>query len=107
MGYLFLTISIITEIFGTTMLKMSNGFSVVLPSIGTIGSYGLSFYFLALTLKTIPLSIAYAIWSGVGTALTVLVSVILWNEVLTAIKITGLLLIIGGVVMLNGSEQSN
>lgn len=105
-AYIFLTISIVTEIFGTAMLKLSDGFTVLLPSLGVIIGYSCSFFFLGLTLKTMPLSVAYAIWSGAGTALTVLVSVLLWGEVLTALKIAGILLIIGGVVLCNSMETS-
>ena len=104
-AYILLTISIISEIFATTMLKMAEGFTILLPSLGAIVGYGLSFYFLGLTLKTIPLSLAYAIWSGVGTALTALVSVVLWGEVLSVLKIIGILLIISGEVVLSTANN--
>ena len=78
---------------------------LIIPSLGAIVGYGLSFYFLGLTLKAIPLSLAYAIWSGVGTALTTLVSVVLWGEVLSVLKIIGILLIISGVVVLNTANN--
>lgn len=100
-GYLILTLSIIFEVFATTMLKMSEGFSVLLPSIGVIVGYGLSFYGLSLCLKTIPLSLAYAIWSGAGTALTALIGVLIWGEIFTTIKLIGIILIVGGVFFLN------
>ena len=67
-GYIALGISIISEIFGTTMLKLSDGFSNLLPSIGVIIGFVIAFYCLSLCLKTIPFSLAYAIWSGIGTA---------------------------------------
>ncbi|WP_068672232.1 multidrug efflux SMR transporter [Oceanobacillus sp. Castelsardo] len=104
-SYIVLAISIIGEIFATSMLKLSEGFTVLSPSIGVIIGYGLSFYFLSLCLKTISLSLAYAIWSGAGTALTALIGVILWGEVFTTLKILGILLIIGGVVVLNSSRN--
>lgn len=104
-GYAYLTISIMAEIFGTTMLKMSAGFTNLLPSLGVIIGYGISFYMLGLTLKTIPLSLAYAIWSGVGTALTALIGVLLWDELLSLLKLSGLVLIIGGVILLNLSDN--
>ncbi|MDG6556382.1 multidrug efflux SMR transporter [Staphylococcus aureus] len=105
-AYFLLSISIIFEVFATTMLKMSDGFTILLPSIGVAVGYGLSFYFLGLTLKILPLSLAYAIWAGVGTLLTLLVSVVLWSEVLSILKITGLLLIVSGVVVLNTSKSN-
>ncbi|GAB2540265.1 DMT family transporter [Gracilibacillus alcaliphilus] len=104
--YLFLIISIITEVFATTMLKISEGFTVPFPSFAAIIGYGFSFYFLGLTLKTMPLSLAYAIWAGAGTALTVLISVIFWGEVLSILKVIGILLIISGVVVLNTAKSN-
>jgi multidrug resistance protein EbrB len=104
-GYLFLSVSIISELVGTSLLKMSNGMTVLLPTLGVALGYGLAFYFLSLSLKTIPLSLAYAIWSGVGTALTALIGVVIWGEVLTTLMFVGILLIIGGVVLLNYSEE--
>ena len=106
-AYFLLSLSIIFEVFATTMLKMSDGFTILLPSVGVVVGYGLSFYFLGLTLKTLPLSLAYAIWAGVGTLLTLLVSVVLWSEVLSILKITGLLLVVSGVVVLNTSKSNN
>lgn len=106
-GYSYLTISIIAEVFGTSMLKLSNGFTQFLPSLGVILGYGLSFYCLALCLKTIPLSLAYAIWSGVGTAFTALIGFIFWNEAFGMIKIIGILIIIGGIIVLNASDAKS
>ena len=104
-GYLALTISIICEIFATAMLKVSDGFTVLFPSIGVIMGYGLAFYCLSLCLKTLPLSLAYAIWSGVGTALTAVIGALVWDEVFTALKLAGIVLIIGGVILLNTSKK--
>ncbi|MED1472389.1 multidrug efflux SMR transporter [Bacillus salipaludis] len=104
-GYLYLTIAIIGEIFATGMLKMSEGFSVLLPSVGVVAGYVISFYCLSLCLTTIPLSLAYAIWSGVGTALTALIGVVVWQEVFSAFKILGIILIIGGVLILNSTKN--
>ena len=104
-GYLALSISIICEIFATAMLKMSDGFTVLLPSIGVIAGYGLAFYCLSLCLKTLPLSLAYAIWSGVGTALTAVIGALVWGEVFSTLKLAGIILIIGGVILLNSSKS--
>ncbi|RKJ07499.1 QacE family quaternary ammonium compound efflux SMR transporter [Butyricicoccus sp. 1XD8-22] len=96
--------SIIIEIFGTTMLKMSEGFTNLFPSFGVIVGIGLAIYCLSLCLTTVPLSLAYAIWSGVGTALTALIGILLWREPFSIIMFVGLVLIIGGVVLLNASN---
>lgn len=104
-GYIALGMSIFSEIFGTTMLKLSEGFTNLFPSIGVIVGFGLSFYCLSLCLKTVPLSLAYAIWSGMGTALTALIGVLLWRDPFSIITLVGLVLIIGGVVLLNASKS--
>ncbi|MEK5521915.1 DMT family transporter [Heyndrickxia sp. FSL W8-0423] len=104
-AYIFLAISIIGEVFATAMLKMSEGFTNFLSSLAVIVGYGLSFYFISLALKTIPLSLAYAIWSGVGTALTALIGILIWDELFSTLKLAGILLIIGGVVLLNFSDM--
>ncbi|MEH7378975.1 multidrug efflux SMR transporter [Bacillus sp. JJ1533] len=105
-GYLVLSISIICEVFATAMLKMSDGFTVFFPSVGVIVGYGLAFYCLSICLKTLPLSLAYAIWSGVGTALTAMIGALVWEEVFSALKLAGIVLIIGGVVLLNSSKST-
>lgn len=104
-GYLYLSVSIISELVGTSLLKMSNGMTVLLPTLGVAVGYGLAFYFLSLSLKTIPLSLAYGIWSGVGTALTAIIGVVFWGEVMTTLMLIGIVFIIGGVVLLNYSEE--
>jgi multidrug resistance protein EbrB len=104
-GYFALAISIIGELFGTTMLKLSEGLTHLLPSIGVAVGFGIAFYFLSVCLKTIPLSLAYAIWSGVGTALTALLGVILWKDSFNFYTLIGLILIIGGVVLLHSKSK--
>lgn len=104
-GYLFLTLSIISEVFATTMLKLSEGFTVLGPSLAVAFGYGISFYSLSLCLKTLPLSLAYAIWSGVGTALTVLVGMIIWHDMFNLYSALGIALIIGGVILLNQGDK--
>lgn len=98
MSYLFLFLAIIFEITGTTFLKLSNGFSVLLPSIGTIIAYICTFYFLSLTLKTIEMGISYAIWCAVGMSLIALIGIVFFHESANPTKIISLLLIIVGVV---------
>ncbi|MFC3747206.1 DMT family transporter [Paenibacillus sp. GCM10012306] len=101
MGYLYLALSIIFELFGTSMLKASQGFSKPLPVIGVVVGFVVAFFFLSLTLKTIPLNAAYAIWSGVGSVATVIISVLIWKEKISTGSLVGIALIVIGVVVLN------
>ncbi|WP_204516826.1 DMT family transporter [Brevibacillus fulvus] len=100
-GYIWLAVAIATELFATSMLKASSGFSKLFPSIGVVIGFGIAFYALSQSLLHIPLSIAYAIWSGVGTAVTAVIGIAVWKEKLTLSGVLGLLLIIAGVVLLN------
>ncbi|MDG3086616.1 multidrug efflux SMR transporter [Vibrio hannami] len=104
-GYVYLGFSIIGEVFATAMLKMSEGFTVLLPTIGVIIGYALSFYLISLSLKTIPLSLAYAVWSGVGTALTALIGVVVWNDPFN-MQMLCVIILTGGVALLNSSKTS-
>ena len=101
MAYLFLILSITGELFGTSLIKASAGFTKPLPAFGGIASFVISLFFLSLSLKVIPLNMAYAIWSGAGTAATVLISVLLWKEKISAGSVLGIVLILVGVVVLN------
>ncbi|MGE7090455.1 DMT family transporter [Lysinibacillus sp. NPDC048646] len=104
-GYVFLAISIVSEVFATMMLKFSAGFTMIGPTIAVILGYGISFYGLSLCLKTLPLSLAYAIWSGIGTALTVVVGIVVWGDIFNVYVAIGISLIIGGVILLNQGTQ--
>lgn len=104
-GYIALGISIISEVFGTTMLKLSEGFTHLFPSIAVVFGFALAFYSLSICLKTVPLSLAYAIWSGIGTAITALIGVLVWKDLFNTMTFVGLILIIGGVVLLNASTN--
>ncbi|WP_342534368.1 multidrug efflux SMR transporter [Lysinibacillus sp. FSL K6-0057] len=97
----FLMLAIIAEVFASSMLKRTEGFTRIGPSIGVVVGYGTAFYYLALTLKVIPIGTAYAIWAGLGTALTAIVGVVLYKERFNRKKVLGILCIIMGVVVLN------
>lgn len=99
--WIFLSFAIICEVAGTIALKYTNGFTRFLPPVLVVAGYALAFYFLSLTLKTIPVGIAYAIWSGAGTTLIVVIGWIFIGQKLDIPAITGILLIIAGVVILN------
>jgi small multidrug resistance pump len=98
---LILVLAILSEVVGTVALKASEGFARLGPNVLVVVGYGLSFYFLALALKQIPLGVAYAIWSGLGTAGAVLAGILLWRESLTLAGVAGIVLIIAGVILLN------
>ncbi|MEH7461933.1 multidrug efflux SMR transporter [Bacillus thuringiensis] len=100
-GFVLLAFAIVSEVFGTTMLKLSEGFTKVWPSIGVVLGFASAFYFLSQTLRHLQISTAYAIWSGVGTALTAVIGVLIWKDAFTWQTLVGLVLIIGGVVVLN------
>jgi len=95
-----LALAIALELSGTICLKLSHGFSRLLPSIGVVCFYIGSFALMAQSLKTLEVGIVYAIWAGVGTALIAVVGVLAFGESVTAFKILGLLMIIGGTFLL-------
>ncbi|GIO26581.1 quaternary ammonium compound efflux SMR transporter QacH [Ornithinibacillus bavariensis] len=101
MPYLFLALAIVGELIGSSLLKASEGFSKPFPTIGVIIAFVGCFFFLSLSLKTIPLNTAYAIWSGIGIIATTIISVLIWKEKINAASIAGITLIIVGVVILN------
>lgn len=99
--WLYLIVAIISEVVGTSALKSAEGFTRLVPSCVVVLGYATSFYFLSLTLKIIPVGIAYAIWSGVGTALVALIAWVFMGQKLDAAAGVGILLIIAGVLVLN------
>jgi len=101
MGYLYLSLAIITEVIATSALKASEQFSKLGPSILVVAGYGVSFYFLSLVLKTIPVGITYAIWSGIGIVLIAISGVIFFKQIPDVFAIIGMALIIAGVVVIN------
>ncbi len=101
LSWLQLGVSIVMEVAGTTALKMSDGFSRLVPSLLVAVFYGLSFFLFALALKRIDLGVAYAIWAGLGTALVATIGIVWFGEAVTMIKLISLVLIIAGVVGLN------
>ena len=104
---LWLALAIGSEIVATVSLKLADGFTRPLPSVVVVAGYALSFYALSISLRTIPLGVVYAIWSGVGTAAIVVIGLFLFRETLDAVKVVGIGLIIAGVVMLNGVGAAN
>lgn len=101
MAYLYLSIAIIFEVIATSSLKASEEFSKLIPSIIVVVGYAVSFYCLSIVLKSIPMGITYAIWSGVGIVLISLVGVLFFQQKLDIAAILGMALIILGVVVIH------
>jgi small multidrug resistance pump len=103
MGYAYglLAAAIAAEVAGTTAMKYSEGFTRLWPSLGTAVGYLIAFTLLAQTLKTLSVGTAYAIWAGVGTAAVALIGILFLGESSGLVKITGIALIVAGVVVLN------
>ncbi len=99
--WIYLLIAILTEVVGTTMMKASQGLTRLAPSALMFVMYAISFIFMALALKKIEVSTAYAIWSGLGTALIATIGIMAFRESFSLPKLAGILLVIGGVVLLN------
>lgn len=101
MSYVYLAMAIVAEVIASSSLKASEGFSHLLPSLVVVVGYTISFYFLALVLKVIPVGIAYAIWSGLGIVLISMVGLVAFNQKLDLAAIIGMGFIIGGVLIIN------
>ncbi len=104
--WLFLTVAILSEVAGTSALKSAEGFTRFWPSTVVVLGYASAFYFLSLTLKSIPVGIAYAIWSGVGTALITLIAWFFMGQKLDLPAVMGVLLIVSGVLVINVFSNS-
>ncbi len=100
MKYLYLLLAIIFEVIGTTVLKSSNGFTVLVPTVISLICYGCSFYFLSVCMQSIPTGVVYAVWSGVGIVLISLFAFIFYKQTLDLAAIMGILMIICGVLVI-------
>lgn len=101
MPWLYLILAIAGEVVGTTALKASDGFTRLGPSLLVVLGYGIAFYLLAQVLRTIPLGVTYAIWSGVGVAAVTLIGWLVYDQRLDAPAVLGIGLIVAGVLVLN------
>ncbi|QNM96290.1 DMT family transporter [Chitinimonas koreensis] len=101
MHWLYLAIAIVAEVIATSALKASDGFSRTLPSLVVALGYAVAFYFLSLTLRSMPVGIAYAVWSGVGVVLIALIAWLRFGQALDLAAMIGMGLIVAGVVVLN------
>ncbi|CAK1226089.1 multidrug efflux SMR transporter [Fructobacillus fructosus] len=101
LAYFYLALAVIAETTGTTLIGQTNGFTKLLPTILTLACYGLSFYLLAIVVKTIPVHLAYAIWSASGILIITSLSVVVFKASLNWQTVLGLALLIVGVVLVN------
>jgi len=106
MNWLYLGIAIVSEVIATSALKASNGFSVISFVLLAMLGYLFSFYFLSVTLKSIPVGIAYAIWSGVGLTLITLVGYVIYDQKLDLAAFIGIVLILSGVMVVGFFSKS-
>ncbi len=104
--WIFLTVAILSEVAATSALKPAAGFTRLWPSVTVILGYSSAFYFLSLTLKSMPVGIAYAVWSGAGTALIALIAWFVTGQKLDLPAMAGILLIISGVIVINMFSKS-
>ena len=106
-AWLILLVAIVLEVCGTTSMKLSQGFTKLTPSVLIFVFYGLSFVALTLCLRYMDVSVAYAVWSGLGTLLIAAIGIAYLKEPLTLVKIGSLILIIVGVIGVNLSGNSH
>ena len=106
MSYLYLAIAIVSEVIATSALKASQGFTVPLPAFVTVVGYAIAFYCLSLTLKTIPIGIAYAIWSGAGIIVISAIGWFVFKQQLDLPAFIGLGLMIAGIIIINVFSKS-
>lgn len=107
MAWLYLFGAIALELFATTSLKLSDGFTKLQWTLAMAVGYGLAFYLLSLVVRTMSLGLAYAVWSGVGTVGAVLISVYFFNEPSSPLLWLGAILVVGGVVLLNMASSAH
>jgi small multidrug resistance pump len=98
--------AVLSEVIATTALKLSEGFTKLTPSIVVVVGYGISFYLLSLSLKVLPIGIAYALWSGIGIILTVIAGIALWKESMDWARGIGIFLIMVGILVINLFSKS-
>ncbi|GFE60064.1 multidrug efflux SMR transporter [Geobacter sp. AOG2] len=106
MAYVYLLVAIVAEVIGTSALKASEGFSRLIPSALVMVGYGIAFYCLSQVLKSIPVGVTYAVWSGVGIVLISVLGVVIFKQALDLPAIIGMALIIAGVAVINLFSKS-
>ncbi|PWB81414.1 MAG: QacE family quaternary ammonium compound efflux SMR transporter [Methylocystaceae bacterium] len=107
MDRIFLAIAIVSEVAATSALKASDGFSRLAPSLVVVLGYGISFFLLSMALRSIPVAIAYAVWSGVGVALIAVAGWVFYRQALSVGELAGIGLIVAGVVILEAFSSAH
>jgi small multidrug resistance pump len=107
MGWILLVVAIVLEVAGTTNMKLSEGFSKLVPSVLVLFFYAVSIIALTFAVNRLDVSLAYAVWSGMGTALVAVIGLWFFQESVTTVKVVALGLIIAGVVMLHLTSESH
>lgn len=105
-NWIALSVAIVAEVIGTSALKASEGFTKLWPSLIVVIGYGAAFYFLSLTLRAIPVGIAYAVWSGAGIVLITVFAWLAYGQKLDLAGVLGIALIVAGVAVLNLFSKS-
>ena len=101
LNYVYLIVAVIFEVIATTALKQTEGFTRLVPSLVSIGGYALAFYFLSLPLRSLPVGVIYAIWSGVGIVLITAIGWVWFRQALDLPALAGMGLIMAGVIVIN------
>ena len=101
MPYIILMFAVLAETIGTTALQASQQFTKLVPSVIVVVAYGAAFYLLAIALKTFPVGIAYAMWSGFGIIFISIIGFVVFGQKLDLAAIVGLAMIIGGILVIN------
>jgi small multidrug resistance pump len=104
-AWIYLGVAIVSEVFGTTFLKQSEGFSRLGPTVLALAGYGVALFALSNAVQSIELGVAYAIWAGVGTALIVLLGWLVFEQPIDLAAIVGVVMIVGGVVVINAFSE--
>ncbi|WP_231186485.1 SMR family transporter [Haladaptatus sp. DYF46] len=103
--YVLLAGAILSELLGTTALKLSDGFSQPVPSLGVVVGYGIAFYLVSLTLEELPIGVVYGTWAALGVVGVATIGIVLFDEPIDIAGVIGILLIIGGVYCVNVVSQ--
>jgi multidrug transporter EmrE-like cation transporter len=101
MPYIYMLLAVISEVIATTSLKAADGFTRTVPSVLVVIGYGTAFYFLSMTLRSLPVGTAYAIWSGCGVVLVAIAGWLVYGQKMDLWGVIGMGLIIAGVLVLN------
>lgn len=104
--WVLLTVAIVAEVIATSSLKLSDGFTRLWPSVIVVLGYGISFYFLSVTMRSMPIGVIYAIWSGLGVVLVTLVGWLVFKQHLDLPALLGISLIVAGVIIMNVWSKS-